>query len=52
MLGAVAASPEWKQELEKNDLENVYKNSAQTAQHWKAEYDEVKTVLVELGLAK
>ena len=52
VLGAVAASPEWKQELEKSDLENVYKNSAQTAAHWKAEYDEVKGVLIELGLAK
>lgn len=52
VLGAVAASPEWKQELEKNDLENVYKNSAQTAAHWKSEYEEVKGVLIELGLAK
>jgi putative tricarboxylic transport membrane protein len=52
VLGSIAASPEWKQELEKNDLENVYKNSAETAKHWKAEYDEVKAVLIELGLAK
>lgn len=52
VLGAVAASPEWKQELEKNDLENIYKNSAETAKHWKAEYDEVRAVLLELGLAK
>ena len=52
VLGAVAASPEWKQELEKNGLENVYKGSAATAQHWKTEFDEVKTVFVELGLAK
>ena len=51
-LGAVAASPEWKQELEKNDLENVYKNSTETAKHWKSEFDEVKAVLSELGLAK
>jgi putative tricarboxylic transport membrane protein len=52
VLGAVATGPEWKQELEKNDLENVYKNSAETARHWKTEYDEVRAVLVELGLAK
>jgi putative tricarboxylic transport membrane protein len=52
VLGTVAASSEWKQELEKNDLENVYKNSAETAKHWKTEYDEVRAVLVELGLAK
>ena len=52
VLGAVAASPEWKQELEKNGLENIYKNSSGTAKHWKTEYDEVKTVLLEIGLAK
>ena len=52
LLGAVAASAEWKQELEKNDLENIYKNSADTAKHWKSEFDEVKGVLTELGLAK
>jgi len=52
VLGAVAASPEWKQELERNGLQNIYKASAATAQHWKAEFDEVKTVLGELGLAK
>ena len=52
VLGGVASSPEWKQELEKNDLENIYKNSVQTARHWKDEYDEVRAVLLELGLAK
>jgi putative tricarboxylic transport membrane protein len=52
VLGAVAASPEWKQELEKSDLENVYKNSTGTAAHWKTEYEEVKSVLADLGLAK
>jgi putative tricarboxylic transport membrane protein len=52
LLGAVAASLEWKQELERNDLENIYKNSTETAKHWKSEFDEVKTVLTELGLAK
>ncbi|MGZ5170264.1 MAG: Bug family tripartite tricarboxylate transporter substrate binding protein [Burkholderiales bacterium] len=52
ILGGVAGSAQWKQELEKNDLENIYKNSAETAKHWKSEYDEVRGVLVQLGLAK
>ena len=52
VLGALAASPDWKQELARSDLDNVYRNSADTAKHWKQEYDEVKAVLVELGLAK
>ena len=52
IFGDIAASPEWKQELAKNDLENTYKNSTETAKHWKTEYDEVRAILVELGLAK
>lgn len=52
VLSKVVAAEEWKQELEANQLENIYKNSAETAKHWKDEYDEVKAVLLELGLAK
>jgi putative tricarboxylic transport membrane protein len=52
IFGGVAGSTEWKQELAKNDLEGIYKNSAETAKHWKTEYDEVRAILVELGLAK
>ena len=33
-------------------MEDVYRNSADTARYWNVEYDEVKTVLTELGLAK
>jgi putative tricarboxylic transport membrane protein len=51
-LSKVVQSDEWKKELERFDMVNVYKNSGDTAKHWKAEYDEVKTVLAELGLAK
>jgi putative tricarboxylic transport membrane protein len=51
-LSKVVQSDEWKKELERFDMVNVYKNSGDTAKHWKAEYDEVKTVLTELGLAK
>ena len=51
-LSKVVQSEEWKKELERFDMVNVYKNSTDTAKHWKAEYDEVKPVLAELGLAK
>lgn len=51
-LSKVVQTEEWKKELERFDMVNVYKNSADTAKHWKAEYDEVKAVLTELGLAK
>lgn len=51
-LSKVVQSEEWKKELERFDMVNVYKKSADTAKHWKGEYDEVKAVLTELGLAK
>lgn len=51
-LAKVVRSDEWKKELERFDMVNVYKNSADTAKHWKAEYDEVKAVMTELGLAR
>jgi len=51
-LGALVKTDEWKKELAENQVENIYRNSADTALQWKAEYDEVKTVLTELGLAK
>jgi putative tricarboxylic transport membrane protein len=51
-LGALVKTDEWKKELAENQVENIYRNSADTALQWKAEYDEVKTVLIELGLAK
>lgn len=51
-LSKVVQSEEWKKELERFDMVNVYKGSADTAKHWKGEYEEVKGVLTELGLAK
>jgi putative tricarboxylic transport membrane protein len=51
-LGALVKTEEWKKELADNRIENIYKNSADTGRQWKAEYDEVKGVLIELGLAK
>jgi putative tricarboxylic transport membrane protein len=51
-LGRMARSEEWKKQLAQYDMEDVYRNSAETARYWKAEHDEVKGVLTELGLAK
>ena len=51
-LGSLVKTDEWKKELVENQVENIYKNSADTGRQWKAEYDEVKTVLTELGLAR
>jgi putative tricarboxylic transport membrane protein len=51
-LGRMARTDEWKKQLAQYDMEDVYRNSADTARYWKAEYDEVKAVLTELGLAR
>ena len=51
-LGKVVRTEEWKQDLARYDMEDVYRNSADTARYWKAGHDEVKAVLGELGLAK
>lgn len=51
-LARVVRDEEWRKDLDNNLMDNVYKNSAETARHWKTEYDEVRVVLVELGLAK
>lgn len=51
-LAKVVETEAWKKELEKYVMANVYKNSSETARHWKAEYGEVRALLTELGLAK
>ena len=51
-LGALVKTDEWKKELADNMVENIYKNSADTGKQWKAEYDEVRGVLIDLGLAR
>ena len=51
-LAKVVKTDEWKKELAENLVENVYRPSAETGKQWKVEYDEVRSVLMELGLAK
>jgi putative tricarboxylic transport membrane protein len=51
-LGKMARTEEWKKQLALFNMEDVYRNSTETARYWKAEHEEVKGVLTELGLAK
>jgi putative tricarboxylic transport membrane protein len=51
-LGRLVQTEEWKSDLARYVMENVYRNSADTGRYWKAEHDEVKSLLIELGLAK
>jgi len=51
-LGKMAKTEEWKKQLALFDMEDVYRGSAETARYWKAEHEEVKAVLTELGLVK
>jgi putative tricarboxylic transport membrane protein len=51
-LGKLVQTEEWKSDLARYVMENVYRNSADTGRYWKVEHDEVKPVLIELGLAK
>jgi len=51
-LGKVVQTEEWTRDLARLEMENVYRNSADTARYWKTQHDEVKAVLTDLGLAK
>ena len=52
VLGKVVKTDEWKKDLEQNQIENVYRDSAETAKYWKAQYEEARGILADLGLAK
>ena len=52
VLGKATKSEEWRRELERNQIENVYRNSADAAKFWKEEYEETRAVMSEIGLAK
>ncbi len=51
-LGRAVKSDEWRRELERAQIENIYRNSADTAKFWKQEYEETKAILTDIGLAK
>ena len=52
VLGRLVKTDAWKKELELTQIENVYRNSAETVKYLKAEYDESRVILTDLGLAK
>jgi putative tricarboxylic transport membrane protein len=52
LLGKVVKTEEWRKDLEQGKVENVYRNSAETAKYWRDQHDEVRALLTELGLAK
>jgi len=51
-LAQVVATPEWKTDLERNYLTGDFTLGAQFKRDLAAEYDAMKTILTELGLAK
>lgn len=52
VLARVTASDEWKTMLERDLLSGEFLRSAETRDQLKSEYDELKAVMTELGLAK
>jgi putative tricarboxylic transport membrane protein len=52
VLTKVAQSDEWKQDMENNFWESNFMNSAESRRYLKSQYDEFKSVLGEVGLAK
>jgi putative tricarboxylic transport membrane protein len=52
VLAKVVESDEWKKMLEQDLLTNEYMRSGEARNYLRAQYDELKGVLTELGLAK
>ena len=52
VLGKLVKTDAWRKELEQTQIENVYRNSTETVKYLKAEYDESRGILTDLGLAK
>jgi putative tricarboxylic transport membrane protein len=51
-IAKVVATPEWKQEVERNHSESTHLNSVEARKFLDAEYRDLKAVLTEIGLAK
>ncbi len=52
VLARLAQTPEWKQDLATNLLEDTYRGSAATERYLRAEYEQFRAALAEVGLAK
>ncbi len=51
-FSALAATDEWKKDVEKNYWVNNYQPSREAGRYWTAQYRELEELLTELGLAK
>ena len=52
VLGRLVKTDAWQKDLEQSQIENIYRNSTETAKYLKAQYDESRGILTDLGLAK
>lgn len=52
VLGKVVQTEEWKRDLEKNYWESNFMTSAESAKYLRAQYEQYKAVLSDLGLAR
>lgn len=52
VLGKAVKTDEWRKDLEQGQVENIYRDSAQTGKYWRAQYEEMRAILSDLGLAK
>ena len=51
-FATLAATDEWKKDVEKNYWVNNYQPSREAGRYWAAQYRELEEILTELGLAK
>jgi putative tricarboxylic transport membrane protein len=51
-LGRVVKSDAWQKDLAQSQIENIYRNSSEAAKYLKAQFDESRGILTDLGLAK
>ncbi|OGA38536.1 MAG: hypothetical protein A3G24_12235 [Betaproteobacteria bacterium RIFCSPLOWO2_12_FULL_62_13] len=51
-LARVVKDADWVEYLDRYMMVNSYRNSVDTLKHWQAEYKDVKSLFVEMGLAK
>jgi putative tricarboxylic transport membrane protein len=52
MMATLAATDEWKKQLEDNYLTSHFLKSADSTKFLRAQYNELKSILSELGMAK
>ena len=52
VLGRVVQTDAWKKDLEQSQIEDIYRNSIETAKYLRVQYEEARGILTDLGLAK